>query len=236
MKQQTGTITTALRMALTALVLGATLAACPRDAPPPPSPASVTASAPPPAASPLPAPSATAGPSEATSSTSAAPPTPQAPTDMDGDGVADAEDACPYQPGGRHSTPADRGCPHHVRLTPGQISLLSRIEFDIDKDTLRPESLPILDEVAAVLSAHPEMALLEIQSHGPEEPHRASSITSRRARSVRAALVARGIDPARLQAKGYGESVPLAPPGTDEGRRLNRRIELRILPAPGPGP
>ena len=42
-------------------------------------------------------------------------------------------------------------------------------------------------------------------------------------------LIARGIDPARLQAKGYGESAPIASNDTADGQARNRRVELRIL-------
>ena len=54
-----------------------------------------------------------------------------------------------------------------------------------------------------------------------------------RAAAVRAYLIAQGIPAARLVAKGYGETQPLAPNTTDPGRALNRRTELRVLtPSP----
>jgi OOP family OmpA-OmpF porin len=47
-------------------------------------------------------------------------------------------------------------------------------------------------------------------------------------------LVARGIDPSRLEAKGYGESAPVDSNETPEGRELNRRVEMKMLDAAAP--
>lgn len=181
-----------------------------------------------------------ATPPESTTATTSAPKSPQAPAgllaDKDGDGVADADDQCPYEPKTEHSTGSDNGCPHYVRLIPGQITLLFPILFDIAKATIRVDSLPILDEVAATLRLHPEI-IIEVQGHGEEDPHRSLSITQRRAESVRAALIARGnVAPARITAKGYGATKPIASPSTDEGRRINRRIEIHIIAPAPPSP
>jgi outer membrane protein OmpA-like peptidoglycan-associated protein len=51
-------------------------------------------------------------------------------------------------------------------------------------------------------------------------------LSQRRAESVTNYLTNRGVSPGRLQAKGYGESQPVADNSTDEGRALNRRVEL----------
>lgn len=218
--------------AVASIALAACVVACLREAPPPaaPSPApTATASAPGTSAT-----SVTAPATPATTGVPAATPA-TATTDGDGDGVADRQDECPYEPAGPHARPVDRGCPRYVRLVPGRIALLSPIVFEIDKAPIRVESLPIVDEIANVLSGHPEISL-EIQGHGPSDPHRSMSITQKRAESVRDALVKRGIDARRLVARGYGDSVPLARPDSEEGKRLNRRLELRILPPPVPGP
>lgn len=212
------------------IALAASVVACLRETPPPTAPSptpAATASAPGTSAA-----SVTAAATPATTGVPAATP---ATTDGDGDGVIDREDECPYEPAGPHARPADRGCPRYVRLVPGRIALLSPIVFELDKAPIRVESLPIVDEIANVLSGHPEISL-EIQGHGPSDPARSMSITQKRAESVRDALVRRGIDARRLVARGYGDSVPLARPDSEEGKRLNRRIELRILPPPVPGP
>lgn len=217
--------------AVASIALAASVVACSRETPPTAPSLSPTATA----TAPAPGTSATSVTVPATPVTTGVPAATPATADGDGDGVADREDECPYEPAGPHARPVDRGCPRYVRLVPGRIALLSPIVFEIDKAPIRVESLPIVDEIANVLSGHPEISL-EIQGHGPSDPHRSMSITQRRAESVRDALVKRGIDARRLVAKGYGDSVPLARPDSEEGKRLNRRIELRILPPPVPGP
>lgn len=206
----------------------ASLTACPPPAPPPSPPDTAPAR---PAEASSAAPSAADTGATPTLAISAATPSPA--PDVDGDGVPTGEDACPYEHHGPHPSPTEHGCPTYVRLAPDRIGLLAPVEFDIDKARLRPASLPILDEIAHVLSTHPEIALLEIQVHGRSDPYAAVHLTQKRAQAVRKALVERGIEPSRLIAKGYGEDRPIARPDTEEGRRLNRRVELWILPAPG---
>jgi OOP family OmpA-OmpF porin len=55
------------------------------------------------------------------------------------------------------------------------------------------------------------------------------ALSEHRAVAVRDAMIAAGVDGARLIAKGYGEAVPLANNGTEQGRMVNRRIEFNIL-------
>ena len=55
------------------------------------------------------------------------------------------------------------------------------------------------------------------------------SLSLERARSVRRAIVAQGVEESRIRVRGFGESRPVAPNGTDEGRRANRRTVFRIL-------
>jgi outer membrane protein OmpA-like peptidoglycan-associated protein len=83
----------------------------------------------------------------------------------------------------------------------------------------------MLDEVAALLAAHPTGAL-EIGGHYRSTGY-AVSLSQRRAAAVRDYLIARGVAAARLIARGYGEDVPRVLPITDP---RNRRIELRWLP------
>lgn len=117
------------------------------------------------------------------------------------------------------------GCPRQIRRTAAGIELLTPVRFDVDKWRLRPESFAILDEVAALLAAHP-IGTLEIQGHYRSTGY-AVSLSQRRAAAVRDYLVARGIPAARLIARGYGEDVPRVSPITDP---RNRRIELRWVP------
>jgi VWFA-related protein len=110
----------------------------------------------------------------------------------------------------------------------GSIALVA-IEFDYDKATIRPESMPRVQEVADVLRTYPAMEL-EIRGHtddrGGDEYN--LKLSQDRAEAVANALVAIGIDRSRLGVKGFGESKPLVANDTDENRRKNRRTEFVI--------
>ena len=105
------------------------------------------------------------------------------------------------------------------------------IHFDTGSDRIRPESGPVLQSIVALLRDHPELRL-RVEGHtddvGDDATNRA--LSERRAAAVRAHLVAQGIDAARLESAGMGESSPVSPNMTAEGRQRNRRVELVRLP------
>jgi OOP family OmpA-OmpF porin len=144
--------------------------------------------------------------------------------DRDRDGVTDSRDACPTAAGGM----AD-GCPAHVRFHADHVELLTPLEFEIGKPQLHERASPVIDELAAMLNAHLEIESIEIQGHYPSPEHAALNLSQRRAQSVMQALVKRGVDAKRLQAKGYGGDVPLESPKTEAGRAKNRRTEIRFI-------
>jgi hypothetical protein len=105
------------------------------------------------------------------------------------------------------------------------------IYFDFNSDTLLPESKPVLDEIAAVMQAHPDWRL-GVDGHtdsiGGDDFN--LDLSKRRAAAVKAALAADyDIDPERLETDGHGASQPRETNDTPEGRALNRRVELRKL-------
>ena len=111
-----------------------------------------------------------------------------------------------------------------------KILIAEKIVFAIDKSTIKPQSFAILEAVGDILAQNPDMHL-EIQGHlGEPEPYPMGRNLSRdRAESVRKYFIAKkGIHPMRLEAKGYGATVPLADSKTEEGRTKNRRIEFVI--------
>ena len=117
-----------------------------------------------------------------------------------------------------------------IKLMPISFKL-EGIQFDFDKSTLRPQSLPILDAAADVLKQYPDIHI-EIQGHtcwmGSDEYN--LRLSNARANSVLTYLSTKQmIDRSRLVAKGYGESQPIASNETREGRERNRRVEFVIL-------
>lgn len=102
------------------------------------------------------------------------------------------------------------------------------IYFATGSDQLRPESTPVLKEIAAMLQEHPELKLL-IEGHTDNVGDDAANLalSDKRAAAVMRYLIEHaGIDASRLEAKGFGESKSLASNDTPEGRQQNRRVEL----------
>lgn len=102
------------------------------------------------------------------------------------------------------------------------------IYFDFASDRLRPESEPVLREIAGALSRHPDWTL-SVNGHTDNVGGDAANqqLSARRSEAVKAALVrGHGISPERLTAKGYGASAPKDTNDTREGRAKNRRVEL----------
>lgn len=101
------------------------------------------------------------------------------------------------------------------------------INFDTNKADIRPDSLPVIDQVVALLKEQPGLNLV-VEGHTDSSGVAAKNkaLSEARARSVVAALVARGVDGKRLSAAGFGSERPIADNGTEEGRAKNRRVEL----------
>jgi outer membrane protein OmpA-like peptidoglycan-associated protein len=152
--------------------------------------------------------------------------------DRDGDGVPDIDDKCPDVPG-----PAQNdGCPPPageplVEIETDRLSLKDAITFDTGRDTLRPESGHILDEVARILAQHPELTRIRVEGHTDNVGGKAynQDLSQRRARAVVRALGQRGIAAGRLEAQGYGFDRPVASNATAAGRAKNRRVEFTIV-------
>jgi outer membrane protein OmpA-like peptidoglycan-associated protein len=110
-------------------------------------------------------------------------------------------------------------------------AVLYGIRFDSNADVPRPESGATLDDLAALLGKEAGLRLL-VEGHTDATNTDAChpDLSERRARSVVAALVKRGVEASRLQAKGSGRTRPVADNATAHGRALNRRVEVSTLP------
>jgi outer membrane protein OmpA-like peptidoglycan-associated protein len=108
--------------------------------------------------------------------------------------------------------------------------ILKNIFFDFDKATLRPESTNELERLIKLLTDVPTLKI-EIGSHtdskGSDDYN--MKLSQSRSESVVNYLISHGIAKDRLQAKGYGETKPIATNDTDDGRQQNRRSEFEIL-------
>jgi outer membrane protein OmpA-like peptidoglycan-associated protein len=107
---------------------------------------------------------------------------------------------------------------------------LDNVEFETGKATLTKTSYKELNELLEYLKLKEEV-VIEIAGHTDDVGDDVSNqkLSEARANTVRNYLISKGIAAKRVQAKGYGESQPIAPNSTAEGRQKNRRTEVRIL-------
>ncbi len=102
-----------------------------------------------------------------------------------------------------------------------------QILFGTHDNALTPESLDILDQIAAILVRFPD-SKVAIKGHtdatGDFDDNLRLSLL--RATTVRDYLIDKGVSGQNLRALGYGEQMPIADNATPEGRAINRRIEF----------
>lgn len=121
---------------------------------------------------------------------------------------------------------------HHIdfrlALTTGSVRLL--VFFETGKSGLLRESLTELDRVVRMMALNPTMHI-EVAGHTDNVGDTAVAIplSNARAQAVKSYLVANRVDAARITTTGYGAARPIGDNGTDEGRALNRRVEMRIV-------
>jgi outer membrane protein OmpA-like peptidoglycan-associated protein len=148
--------------------------------------------------------------------------------DRDGDSVVDRLDSCPDQVGAKEFG----GCKTKsgVAITDGGIQLVDVVYFKTDNDVILTKSYKLLDGVADIIKSHPDLPAITIEGHTDDRGNEAHNmdLSQRRAESVRAYLVRKGVAADKLLAKGFGPTKPIASNGTDRGRSTNRRVEFKI--------
>ena len=115
-------------------------------------------------------------------------------------------------------------------LTAGSTIALRNIFFNTASYELLPASNAELDKLVLLLKNNPALRI-ELGGHTDNVGADAANLllSDNRAKAVRDFVVAKGIDGARITAKGYGETVPVATNDTEEGRAANRRTEVKVL-------
>jgi OOP family OmpA-OmpF porin len=141
--------------------------------------------------------------------------------DSDGDGIVDGKDKCPGTPAGTRVDGDGCELPKVLQL--------KGVTFEFNKARLRPDSKTVLDTVVEILKRYPDMQV-ELAGHtdnvGSDEYNQ--KLSEKRAEAVRQYLVDAGIPSGNMTSAGYGEKEPIETNDTEEGRELNRRVELRI--------
>jgi OOP family OmpA-OmpF porin len=136
------------------------------------------------------------------------------PIDSDDDGVLDADDQCPGTPKGAVVNAV--GCWE-----------IGDALFDLDKDEIKAQYYPLLDQVVSVLNRHPSLRII-IEGHTCSLGSAAynQELSQKRAEAVKRYLTMKGISESRMSAVGYGETRPKASNDTEAGRMLNRRVQF----------
>lgn len=120
----------------------------------------------------------------------------------------------------------------NVTLQPiagGSTIVLKNLFFDSNKSKIKKESLVELDKVAKFLKDRPDINI-EVAGYTDNKGDDKSNIklSEARAKAVMEYLVKKGTNKSRVTAKGYGKEEPIASNDTEEGRQMNRRVELKI--------
>ena len=116
------------------------------------------------------------------------------------------------------------------KIAGGSKTVLNNLFFDTDKWEIKPESETELQQIVTLMNQNTGIKL-EISGHtdssGSKEHNK--TLSQKRANSVIEWLVAHGVEQSRLSARGAGDSEPAADNATEEGRKTNRRVEMKIL-------
>jgi len=163
--------------------------------------------------------------------------------DNDLDGVADAEDQCPARPEDADGFEDEDGCPEvgpapvaaasGVAIDGDRLDLPERIFFETNRAKLRPESFPVLTEVARLLRRRPDLGRVRVEGHTDSKGGAKHNelLSAQRAESVVLFLVSTGLPLERFDSAGVGDRRPVTDNSTRQGRALNRRVEFVLLKA-----
>lgn len=115
-------------------------------------------------------------------------------------------------------------------ITPPKMYTLDNVFFDTGKSSLKTESFKELNELAEYMSLKKTLKV-EIAGHTDNVGNKDANqkLSEERAKSVKAYLIKKGIEAARIVAKGYGDTQPVSDNDSDAGRQKNRRTEVRSM-------
>lgn len=111
------------------------------------------------------------------------------------------------------------------------VSMTGATTFEVDSDRIKTGFYGTLDTISAIIRRYGKTQLI-IQGHTDDTGTAAynQQLSEARADAVARYLIGRGVLPQRIRALGYGEERPIASNATERGRRLNRRVDLLIVP------
>ncbi len=154
--------------------------------------------------------------------------------DDDGDGIPDVDDICPNAAETVNGLEDTDGCPDEaltrVRMERNQIILVEPIVFEAGTSKMDANTYLVLSELSVLLESQTS-SRIRIESHYDNslDDATAKTLTQQRATVLKEYLSKQGIDAARLEAVGFGSTMPIDTNRTPEGRAANARIEIYII-------
>ena len=148
-------------------------------------------------------------------------------SDADGDGVLDKDDKCVNEAG----PASNNGCPEITQVELAKLEeLFKTVYFDSSKDTFSGETISRLDEAASIMTKY-STAKFSISGHTDSQGSTTfnQELSNSRANAVKDYLVSKGVSSSNLNAKGFGEDMPIATNNTRSGRSKNRRVEVKLM-------
>jgi len=148
-----------------------------------------------------------------------------------------------YNPSGftlafHNTTGTNAGYVKNIRIAKGAVPLYDKfltdgkfvttgIKFDVNKSTIKPESMGTINYVVKMMTEHPELNF-SVEGHTDSDGEDAANqkLSEARAQSVLNEMTKLGISASRLTSKGHGETKPMAGNDTPEGKAQNRRVEF----------
>ena len=103
--------------------------------------------------------------------------------------------------------------------------------FDVASSTIKPQAMSTLAEIGLTLKRF-NQSLVDVLGHSDSTGTAAANkaLSDKRAQAVAAQLRARGVSAARIATRGHAASYPIADNATEEGRAMNRRVEIKVVP------
>lgn len=149
-----------------------------------------------------------------------------------------SEDPAGITIGTNHSTPEKNQFIKNIRIAKGAVPLYDKfltdgkfvttgIKFDVNKATIKPESMGTINYVVKMMTEHPELKFsVEGHTDSDGEDTLNQRLSEARSKAVMEKMTELGISADRLTCKGFGESKPMTGNDTPEGKAQNRRVEF----------
>ena len=112
-----------------------------------------------------------------------------------------------------------------------KLNLPDGVTFDFNRTEVKPQFYPALNSIAQTIGQY-NQTIVEITGHTDNVGTLAANqtVSERRAQSVAAYLAGQGVQQVRMETRGYNYQYPVASNDTEQGRALNRRVEIRLIP------